>query len=203
MENVYDPRYVLPNYKYIRKVTISRFETWYKLIAEELENLTTKVALTMDTWKSSADQPMLNTTDILLKSSYPSISDVCLVLKATILDTASKLIIFPTSKRERAITSLKNIIAQYAPPELVTGATSTSTSTYNEKRQKFMSLVMQQTTELQTIGKVTEQLETYLSSPIIANGSDPLQCIPCKEAFFTASRTISKLRNHLNPETAH
>ncbi|CAG8521373.1 12958_t:CDS:2 [Dentiscutata erythropus] len=196
---------------------------------------------------------MLDATDILSKSSYPTISNIRLVLKsilqhvqnfvanklyskeeciiaksindlltkywsifdgnkstkiATIFDPASKLITFLTSERERAITSLKNVIAQYASPELVT--------------------VKQQTTELQTIRKVTEQLETYLSSPIIANGSDLFQwwannnnrfpilakiaqnylaiqgsSVPCEEAFSTTSRTISKLRNRLNPKTAN
>ncbi|CAG8772923.1 4756_t:CDS:1, partial [Dentiscutata heterogama] len=142
-------------------------------------------------------RPMLDATEILSKSSYPTIGDVHLIIKgilqhvknfvidksdsedseeecvmaesiknqlnkywaifdrnestkiATILDPASKLLTFPIStERDSAIASLKKVIAQYEPPELETGATSTS----NDKREKFVSLVLQQATELPTIG---------------------------------------------------
>ncbi|CAG8716635.1 17469_t:CDS:2, partial [Dentiscutata heterogama] len=159
-------------------------------------------------------RPMLDATEILSKSSYPTIGDVRLIIKgilqhvknfvidksdseeecvmaesikdqlnkywaifdhnestkiATILDSASKLLTFPIStERDSAIDSLKKVIAQYELPELETGATSTSS---NNKREKFVSLVLQQATELPTIGNVTGELETYLSTPIIKDSS--------------------------------
>ncbi|CAG8474983.1 3253_t:CDS:2 [Cetraspora pellucida] len=146
---------------------------------------------------------------------------------ATILDPTSKLITFPLlNERDIAIASLRNVIAQYESPVLATNAASTSS--FYDKRKKFISLIsQQQTIELPRIGlPVSKELKTYLSLPIVE--SDSLQwwadnkcrfpvlakiaqdylaiqgtCVPCEEAFSTASITISKLRNHLNPETAH
>ncbi|CAG8761825.1 31068_t:CDS:2, partial [Racocetra persica] len=76
---------------------------------------------------------------------------------------------------------------------------STSTSLIN-KRKKFISLIsQQQIIEPLTIRLlVIEELETYLSLPIIESGTS----ISCEEVFSIASITISKLYNCLDPETA-
>ncbi|CAG8721167.1 2663_t:CDS:2, partial [Scutellospora calospora] len=47
-----------------------------------------------------------------------------------------------------------------------------------------------------------EELDLYLSLPSCSE-EDPLEYIPCKEAFSVAARTLMKIRNCLHPETAH
>ncbi|CAG8692033.1 3156_t:CDS:2, partial [Cetraspora pellucida] len=263
MLNVYDPRYVLLSRKYLTKVTISRFEAcstrWnstyrmlcrFKEMQDELTLLKTAYQElessypNKEEWKSIDNliyllEPMLDATEMLSKSSYPTISDVRLTFMgimqrinhfatdksrlkekctmassinntlkkywaildrdesakiATILDPTSKLITFPLlNERDIAIAILATNAA--------------STSSFYDKRKKFISLIsQQQTIELSTIGlPVSEELKTYLSLPIVET-QDYLAiqgtCVPCEEAFSTASITISKLRNRLNPETA-
>ncbi|CAG8769031.1 26244_t:CDS:2, partial [Dentiscutata erythropus] len=132
---------------------------------------------------------------------------------ATILDPISKLLTFPsTNEKEIAIANLQNIIAY-----------TTSTS-FDNKRKKFVAIISQQHT-IEPGLLVAGELERYLSLLAIDNGSlqwwannesrflklakiaqDYLAIqstnVPCEEAFSTAARTISKLHNRLSSKTA-
>ncbi|CAG8577218.1 14231_t:CDS:2, partial [Dentiscutata erythropus] len=125
---------------------------------------------------------------------------------ATILDSSSKLVTFPTSdKKDAALTSLQNIMTQYKSQVSVTTTFTSISELVSKNKRKFFELLLiqQQTIEQPLI----EKLEHYLSMPMtIKNNSllwwDTRSSVSCKEAFSTAAETITKVHNRLDPQTA-
>ncbi|CAB5178479.1 unnamed protein product [Rhizophagus irregularis] len=48
----FDPRYRVPNHKYIKKYVINRFENWRKILKYDIEKIKSGISLTTDMWTS-------------------------------------------------------------------------------------------------------------------------------------------------------
>ncbi|CAG8533615.1 12485_t:CDS:2, partial [Dentiscutata heterogama] len=114
---------------------------------------------------------------------------------AAIFDPSSKFTTFLSiKKRDTAIKHLHHLIVQYMSQKLVT---NTSIFIFKNKKREFFVFLLKQ----QQINELPlEEIDLYLSSSSTFK-TDSLTCVLYKEAFSVVLEILTKVCNHLYPET--